>query len=144
MFSFSYFWPIGLVVLSNILYQIFAKLMPKQLNVFASLTVIYLVAAAVSFVLFAVQNKGQGIIEELQKLNIAPFVLGLAIIGLEAGFILAYKIGWPVSTAAIVQSSLLAIALIFVGWLIFREPLSWNKLVGVGICLVGLIFINCK
>ena len=58
--------------------------------------------------------------------------------------IFAYKTGWPVSTASIVQSSFLSVALIVVGWLLYRETLSWNKLVGVAICLVGLIVINWK
>ena len=32
----------------------------------------------------------------------------------------------------------------FVGYLFYHEALTWNKLVGVGICLVGLVFINLK
>ena len=38
----------------------------------------------------------------------------------------------------------LPLILLFVGWLFFREELTWNKLVGAGICLVGLFFINYK
>ena len=48
------------------------------------------------------------------------------------------------STAAIVQSSFLAIALIFVGYLLYHEALTWNKLLDVAICLAGLFFINYK
>ena len=65
-------------------------------------------------------------------------------VGLEAGWIYAYKAGWQVSTASIVQSSLLSVALLFVGFLLYREALTWNKLVGVGICLFGLVIINLK
>ena len=35
-------------------------------------------------------------------------------------------------------------ALLIVGRLLYREALTWNKLVGVAICLVGLWFINMK
>lgn len=83
-------------------------------------------------------------LQEYTKLNWAPFILGIVIVGLEAGFIFAYKAGWQVSTASIVQSSFLAVALIFVGWLVYKEALTWNKAVGVVICLIGLIFINHK
>ena len=34
--------------------------------------------------------------------------------------------------------------LIFVGFLLYHEALTWNKLVGIAICLVGLTFINMK
>lgn len=36
-FMFSYVWPLGLVVLSNTLYQICAKEVPEKINPFASL-----------------------------------------------------------------------------------------------------------
>lgn len=42
------------------------------------------------------------------------------------------------------QSSFLAVALIFVGSLAYREALTWNKLVGVAICLAGLAVIHMK
>lgn len=140
---FSYIWPIALVVLSNVVYQICAKSVPEGMNPFASLTVTYLVGAVASGALYFILG-GNNLIREYQKLNWAPLVLGIVIVGLEAGFIYSYKAGWQVSTASIVQSSFLAIALIFVGYLLYHEALTWNKLLGVGICLVGLVFINLK
>ena len=71
-------------------------------------------------------------------------VLGLVILGLEAGWIYAYKAGWPVSTAFIVQSAILAGFLLAVGYVLYREPLAWNKVAGVVICLIGLYVINYK
>lgn len=77
-------------------------------------------------------------------MNWAPFVLGIAIVGLEAGWIYAYKAGWQVSTGFIVQSAFLAIVLLFVGYFLYREALSWNKIAGIVICLIGLVFINLR
>lgn len=141
---FAYLWPIALVVLSNIVYQVAAKSAPNDMNPLASLTITYSIGAIASAVLFFVTCKGGNLIREYGKLNWAPFVLGFAVVGLEVGFIYAYKAGWQVSTASIVQSSFLAIALIFVGYFLFKEPFSWNKLVGIVICMVGLVFINIK
>jgi drug/metabolite transporter (DMT)-like permease len=109
---------------------------------FASLTVTYLVGAAVSFALFGLLNRGGSIVAEYQKLNWAPFVLGLVLVGLETGFIYAYRAGWTVSTAAIVQSAFLGVALIFVGMLLYKEVITPTKVAGILICLVGLYFIN--
>jgi drug/metabolite transporter (DMT)-like permease len=64
------------------------------------------------------------------------------IIGLEVGWIFAYKAGWEVSTGFIVQSAVLAIMLLAVGFFIYHEALTWNKLLGVAICLIGLVFLN--
>lgn len=139
---FDYVWPIALVVLSNTFYQICAKEVPEKMDPFASLTVTYLVGAAVSFALFGLLNRGGSIVAEYQKLNWAPFVLGLVLVGLETGFIYAYRAGWTVSTAAIVQSAFLGVALIFIGMLLYKEVITPTKVAGILICLVGLYFIN--
>lgn len=140
----QYIWPMALVVLSNAAYQICAKSVPEGMNPFASLTITYLVGAVASAILFFVFRVDVGLLKEYSKVNWAPFVLGLVIVGLEAGWILAYKVGWPVSTGFIVQSAVLAGGLLLVGHFLYREALTWNKIVGVVICLIGLIFINHK
>ena len=114
------------------------------MNPLASLSVTYAIGAITSLFLYMMLNRNASLAREYRKLNWAPFALGLVVVGLETGFIYAYKAGWQVSTASIVQSSFLAVALIFVGYLIYHEPPTWNKLLGVGICLVGLFFINLR
>ncbi|MCQ2427440.1 MAG: DMT family transporter [Clostridia bacterium] len=141
---FNYVWPLALVVLSNVVYQICAKSVPDKMNPFASLTVTYLVGAAASFILYFILGKNGNIIKEYKSLNWAPFVLGIVIVGLEVGFIYMYKAGWTVSVAQIVQAAILAVILIFVGRLLYKEPLSWNKILGVIVCLSGLWLINMK
>ncbi|MCR4719070.1 MAG: EamA family transporter [Firmicutes bacterium] len=140
----AYIWPIALVVLSNTVYQICAKSVPSGIDPFASLTVTYLVGALASCVMYFFLNGGSNLVAEYAKLNWAPIALGIVIVGLEVGWIYAYKAGWQVSTGFIVQSAFLAAVLLAVGHIIYREDLSWNKILGVIICLVGLGFINYK
>lgn len=143
-FMFSYVWPIALVVVSNVIYQICAKSVPEGMNPFASLTVTYLVGALSSVVLFYALGSGGNLAKEFGKLNWAPFVLGFVIVGLEVGWIYAYKAGWQVSTGFIVQSAFLAAVLLFVGYFLYHEALTWKKLVGMAVCVIGLILINWK
>lgn len=140
----SYIWPIALVVLSNTVYQICAKSVPGGMNPFATLTVTYVVGAIASGVLYFALGDGGNLLQEYAKLNWAPFVLGLVIVGLEVGWIYAYKAGWPVSTAFIVQSAVLAGFLLIVGYVLYHEPLVWNKIAGVVICLIGLYVMNYR
>ena len=141
---FSYIWPIALVVLSNVVYHICAKSAPKEMDPLASLTVTYLVGAVASGILYYALNRSGSLLREYGRLNWAPIVLGIVIVGLEAGWLYAYKAGWQVNTGSVVQSAFMAVALIFVGFLLYHESLTWNKLVGVGICLTGLVFINIE
>lgn len=134
----------ALLVLSNTVYQICAKSVPEGMNPFASLMVTYLVGAVASAVLYFALGNENGLAKEFSKLNWAPFVLGIVIVGLEAGWIFAYKAGWQVSVGFIVQSAFLAVTLLVVGFFLYHEALTWNKLLGVAVCLAGLIIINYK
>ena len=138
----NYVWPIVLVILSNVFYQICAKSVPEGMNPLASLTVTYLIGAVVSFALYYILGKDANIIKEYSQINWAPFVLGFVIVGLEVGYIYAYKAGWQVSTAQIVQAALVAIVLVFVGYGLYHEALSLKKIAGIVICLSGLVLIN--
>lgn len=138
----SYFWPVLLIVGSNVIYHICAKSVPEELDPMASLTVTYLVGAAFSALLFFVMHRGGSLLREYAKLNWAPFAFGIALVGLEAGFIYAYKAGWQVGALLVTQSAILAAILLLVGFLMYREPLTANKLIGVVVCMVGLYIIN--
>lgn len=140
----KYILPIAIVIISNVIYQICAKSMPKDIDPFASLTVTYTISAVLCMVLYFVMNKNGSLLKEYGKLNWVPFAFGIVLVGLEAGWLYAYKAGWKVSTAQITQSSVLALALIAVGALMFHEKIGWNKVVGVIICMIGLIFINFR
>ena len=141
---FAFIWPMALLIVSNTVYQVCAKSVPEGMNAFASLTVTYLVGAVGSLILYFALEKDGNLFREYQKLNWAPIVLGVVVVGLEVGWIYAYKAGWPVSTGFIVQSAFLAAALLLVGYFLYHEALTWNKIVGVVICLIGLGFINFK
>ena len=140
----SYIWPIALVVLSNTLYQICAKSVPEGMNPLASLTVTYMVGAAVSCALYFILNRNANLLREIRLTNWAPIVLGVVIVGLEVGFIYAFRAGWQISMAQIVSSAVLAVILIFVGYLLYHEAITWNKIVGIIVCLAGLVLINFR
>lgn len=140
--GFAMIWPIALIVLSNVFYHICSKETPSAIDPFASLTVTYIIGAVVSLVLYFTINKGGNLIHEYKNINWSGFVLGLAIVGLEAGSIYMYKAGWNVSSGYIVHSIILSICLIFIGALIYHEAISVTKIAGILFCMFGLHLIN--
>ena len=140
----SYVWPIALVIFSNLLYHICATSAPETVHPFASLTVTYLTGAIASGILYFVLAPQATLVKECGKVNWASIVLGVAIVGLEGGWLYAYKAGWQVNSGFIVQSAFVSVLLLFVGYFLYHEALTWNKLVGVVICLLGLFFINLR
>lgn len=78
-------WPIVLGVFSNIVYQICAKGVPKDMDAMASMTITYLVGAVCSAVMYFIMNKNGNLLQEYTKMNRAPFFLGVSVVGLEVG-----------------------------------------------------------
>ena len=140
--SASAYLPILVIVLSNTFYHVTAKSAPPTASPFASLTVTYAVGIVASLVLYFVTSKGGHLLTEYRQIHWSSVVLGLAIVGLEAGYLLLYRSGWNISTGSLMCNVGLAVILILVGRIFFRESISLSKLAGIGLCLTGLYFIN--
>ena len=139
----AYFWPLILVVASNTVYHICAKSLPESVDPLASLTVTYLIGSIFSGILYFVTNRGgANLLHEYSQMNWAPYLLGLAVVGLEAGSLHAYKAGWAISAFQVTSSATLASILVFVGYLVYHEAITVNKLIGLALCLAGLFFLN--
>ena len=117
--------------------------MPSNANAFASLTVTYLAGAVLSAILFLAGCRGAGIGEELSKVNWTSLVLSLAIVGLEAGYVFLYRAGWKVSIGALTANICLAVALLAIGCLLYRESVSPRQALGICVCGLGL-FLICR
>jgi len=135
-------WPLLLIVISNCFYNICAKSMPEETNAFGALTVTYLVGAILSAVLFVISVKPGRVVPEISKVNWIPFLLGTAIVGLEAGYIFLYRAGWKVSNGALTANICLAVALLIIGCLLYKETISIKQVAGIIVCGIGLFLLN--
>lgn len=140
--SLYMYWPIALAVAADILYQIAAKSTPQDLNPFASLTITYMIGAAICAIIFFITTKGGNLLHEWGHANWTMILLGFAIVGLEAGAIYMYRVGWNVNTGYIVKACFMAIGLLLVGYFIYKEQISATKVAGIAVCMIGLFLIN--
>ncbi len=141
--NFSFIWPLILVVLSNVFYNILTKITPEKADAFLSLAVSYLTGAAVSFGLYLLTGAKTGSFKEhLAQLNWTSVLLGIVIVGLELGYIFAFRAGWKINTTSIVANITLACILLAVGFFMFRETMTIRQLLGIGVCIAGLVMIS--
>jgi drug/metabolite transporter (DMT)-like permease len=139
---FLYYTSMALTVLSNVLYHIFQKFTPGAVNPLLSLAVTYGTAMILCLALLPLFPLQSGLAASLRGLSWTSFALALAITGLELGFLLAYRAGWNISLGPAVSNVLVAMLLLPIGLLLFREKLSIVNGIGVAACLVGLVLIN--
>lgn len=139
---FMYVFSILLIVASNIFYHISQKSTPSKANPFLALLVTYLTAAFFTFIVFMFNRTDKGIFQSLKELNWTSIVLGIAIIGLEFGNLMAYRVGWKISVESLVANIALALMLVPIGILFYKESFEVYKIVGAIFCIIGLVLIN--
>ncbi|MDP4110315.1 MAG: EamA family transporter [Bacillota bacterium] len=138
----QYFWPLSLVVFSNAAYHVASKSTPQNANPFISLIVTYLIAASACLALFFMSPHQKGFIESFSGLSWVSVALGVTIVGLEYGYLMAYRLGADVSTGPLMSYIALSVLLIPIGILFYRENVSLTQVAGVGLCFAGLLLIN--
>ena len=134
--------PVVIIVAANTFYNISQKSTPSDINSFVALLATYVTAAGLSLIMFLATGKGASITQELRKLNWASFVLAFAVVGLELGYILLYRAGWKVSSGSVVCNIALAIVLIFVAMLLYKETITVKQIAGIAVCCLGLYLIT--
>jgi len=139
---FMYVFPIVLIVVSNVIYNVCQKSTPQNVNPFSALLVTYLVAAVFTFIVSLFYKSDKGFLQSFSDLNWTSVALGGAIVGLELGYLLAYRVGWDISVGSLVANIILAVMLIPIGILFYKEGFAFNQIIGVVFCMVGLILIN--
>ena len=134
----------SLTVISNALYHVLQKSVPGAVNPLVSLIATYAAAAVACLALLPLFPLKSGVTQSLRELNWVSFALGLVIVGLELGFLLAYRSGWNVSLAAIISNVAVTILLVPIGLLLFGEKVSATNLVGIAVCIIGLVMVNYR
>lgn len=137
-----YYAAIIITIAANVCYHVFLKSTPANVNPVLSLLVTYTTAAVMCLAAYPFFPGQETILASLARLNWASYALGLAVFGLEIGFLLAYRAGWNISLAGIVSNSAVALLLLPIGLLFFQEKLSSTNLFGILLCFAGLILIN--
>jgi len=129
---------VGLTVVSNVLYHVSQKSIPGGAHPLMSLTVTYIVALAVTLLLWPLYPGGAPSWRSLAGLNWASVAVGVAIVGVEMGVLLAYRAGWKVSLGSTIVNAALAVILVPIGLLFFSERITLANGAGLVLCLAGL------
>jgi hypothetical protein len=134
--------PILLVVVSLACYQLAAKLSPTEVTPWATLAVVYAIAFAIS-AWRALADRHAITASALVdgRFLLSAFVLGLAVVGIEYGYLAAHRTGWQLAVVGLVGAAGATAVLVVVGTAVFSETLRSRAIVGLALCLTGLAFL---
>ena len=141
---FLFYFSITLAIASSALYHFSAKSTPANVNFPISLVVTYAGALGIVIVTTFFFPTKIGFMAELKQLNWASFLLAIAIVGIEFGFLLVYRSGWNLGIAAVLVNVVASLILVPVAIFVFKDKLNWVNIVGILVCLAGLVMLNWK
>ncbi len=141
---FLFYFSISLAIISSVLYHLFQKLTSASANPAIALMVTYAVSFVLCLGLIPFYPIKDGLGNAFKQLNWASVALAFALVGLEIGFLLVYRSGWNIGFAGTITNVASALVLIPVGLLLFKDKVSALNLIGVVVCIVGLIMVNQK
>jgi uncharacterized membrane protein len=140
----SFYLPIALTIGGSLLYHFSQKSIPKTVNPLFALTLAYIISMIVCVICAFVYSDDKSLLHTVRESNWAVIGVGIGAAAIEVGFLLAYRVGWNISVAALTTSTAVTILLIPIGIVMFKENLSvWNVL-GIAFCVVGLVLVSQK
>lgn len=131
-----------LVVLGNVVYHLGQRVIPRDANPVIANLAAYIVAIVLSLGLLPFFAQGTPLLTAFKGLNWSTLLVGVGIVAIELGFLLAYRAGWPLSSASMVANLCVAVIFLGIGVVAFRESWSASRTLGLGCCMVGLWLIN--
>lgn len=137
----GFYFPFALTVAGMLVYHLSQKSIPAGMNPFLVTAMAYVVGILVCVVCALAFPDRKNLIESLKLSNWAVFTLGAAAALIEIGFLLAYRAGWKISMAAVATNAAAAIALIPIGIIMYKDQLSWRNLLGLVLCIFGLVMV---
>ncbi|MBQ6972876.1 MAG: EamA family transporter [Synergistaceae bacterium] len=134
-------WPLLLIIISNCFYNICTKSIPEDADSFGALVVTYIAGAVIASGLFFMQSGGLNISRNISWPSV---ILGLAIVGLEAGYVYLFRAGWQISKGSLTANICLAVALLFIGYFLYGEKISLRQVLGAFVCMAGLYMMSAR
>ena len=141
----SYFLAPILIILGLLVYQISQKSADENANPFVVIIIAYIIGILLcigGFFLFPRQDTA--LIPMIKTVGWTALGIGLGAAVIEIGFLLAYRAGWDLGILPISVNVVSTILLIIIGLIAFRETLSSEKIIGILLCIGGLILITLR
>lgn len=136
-----YFLSAFVVVSSIVVYQVCMKVIPESINPISALLTFY-VSALVCTVLAAGAFRMTDNMLSVNQFSLPAGLVGVAIVGIELGYLYMYRSGWTLSAAPLLGMGGAAIILCVIGYVWFQQPMSFKQVSGVALCLAGLYLMS--
>ena len=140
------------IVSGLVIYQASQKSVGKDINPFIFVAVSYglgmLLCIGLAIVLRVINKSSQAAISSDTAMQLLDsrtlfYACGLALGAtlIELGYFMGYRHGWGVTELTLAVTIATSVCLTLVGTTFFREPVHIQKIIGIGLSLIGIALV---
>ena len=133
----AFVYSIALVIASQVTYQLAVKAVPPGSNPFGVLIIVYGLAMVGCIVLSPLAGGPLAFADFRRLLSWPMCLLALAVVGIEIGYLLAYRSGWKLGATFAVTSVATVAVLALLGIVWFGELIDGKRVLGLLLALAG-------
>src|SRR3954468_10145396 len=131
--------PIAMIVIGGVLYHVSQKSTPRGVDPFFSLAISFGLAAAACLAIYFARGASAG---QMKQVNWTALGLALSVVAIELGYLIAYRAGFRINLTSLACNTAIAVALIFIGTMLYSERLAPRNIAGAVLCLIGLTMLR--
>jgi multidrug transporter EmrE-like cation transporter len=133
----AFVYSIALVIASQVTYQLAVKAVPRDSNPFGVLILVYGLAMIACVALAPLAGKPIAFADMKRFLSWPACLLALAVVGIEVGYLLAYRNGWTLGITFAVTSVAAVTLLALLGAAWFGEHIDGKRVLGLVLALAA-------
>jgi len=133
----AFVYSILLVIASQVVYQLAVKAVPRESNPFSVLIIVYGIAMLTCIALAPFAGKAVVIADAKRLFGWPSCLLALSVVGIEVGYLLAYRSGWTLGVTYAVTSVATVALLAVIGTAWFGELIDTRRVLGLALALLG-------
>jgi drug/metabolite transporter (DMT)-like permease len=133
----AYTFSMLVVIASQVAYQLAVKSVPPAIPPLGMLATVYALAAVACIVLAPLVGSPIVLADLRSQFGWPMLLLSVSIVGIELGYLFAYRNGWTLGVTYSVASTATVTILAIVGVLWFGDTMNIRRAVGLVVALAG-------
>jgi drug/metabolite transporter (DMT)-like permease len=131
--------PLILIIGGGVLYHMAQKATPPNVDPFLALCISFGLASLICLALHA--GRGGFSAAQLHRVNWTSIALGLSVVMIESGYLIGYRAGLRLNITSFVCNNVIALVLLVVGTILYRESFTLRIGSGMVLCVAGLLLL---
>jgi drug/metabolite transporter (DMT)-like permease len=131
--------PLLMIVGGGVLYHVSQKATPAAVDPFLALCISFGLASLACLAFFIARQGFSA--TQLHRVNWTSIALACSLVAIESGYLIGYRAGLKLNITSFVCNNLIALVLLGIGTVLYREAFTLRTGSGMIICAAGLLLL---